>query len=154
MQSRKRFDRDLYNTYDGAAKKYAKSVLKTTEYEIEDNKKKTGVDLIVKKDNEIKFFIEVEIKTAIRDDEKFEYPTLNIASRKRKFCVLEYPTLFMIFSKSGLSYLCCWDKFILISPEREVKNKFVYSGETFFQINIKKHVDNNIKPALRRKWQR
>jgi hypothetical protein len=147
---RKPFDKQLYKKYDQLAKSYAESLF--PDYEVEEHKRKTHVDLVIKKNGEILFYIETEIKTYIKDGLPFSYSTLNIPSRKFKFCNLDKPTLFILFSETGKTYFCVWDKFVRESPLEEVQNRYVRRDELFFKVDIKKHVDDNIQNALRRHW--
>ncbi len=149
--NRKPFDRELYDRYDGMARDYAKHELEAAGYSIEDNERKMGVDLIVRKDGDILFYVECEIKTAL--DKPFHYKTLQLPERKLKFCGLSHPTLFTLFNTKGDKYFAVWDKFVRASPLKEVYNKYVSNREFFFQIPV---VDCNkdIAGAMRRKWRR
>lgn len=147
---RKHFDRDLYNKYDKAARKYAKAAI-GDKFEVIDNPKKMGVDLIVKKNDVPIFYIETEIKKAL--DKPFEYGTLQLPERKSKFCTLDLPTLFMLFSSDGSKYFCTWDKFVSISPLAEIHNKYMSCREYFFQVPMV-NVNNNFEDAFRRHWRR
>ncbi len=149
--NRKPFDRELYDRYDGMARDYAKRELEAVGYSIEDNEKKMGVDLIVKKGDQILFYVECEIKTAL--DKPFNYETLQLPERKLKFCNLDYPTLFTLFSTKGDKYFAVWDKFVRESPLKEVYNKYVSYREFFFQIPVE-NCNQNLAGAMRRRWKR
>jgi len=133
---RKRFDRELYDQYDAIAKKYATNELQELGFVVEPHPLKTKVDLIVKRDDTPIFYVECEIKKAL--DKPFEYDTLQLPHRKEKFCNLDLPTLFMLFCTKGESYFCVWDKEVVSSNVVEVANKYMYSGEFFFQIPLAK----------------
>lgn len=147
---KKRFDRELYNQFDQKAKNYAKDIFHTnTKFEVKENPKKMGVDLIAYENDIATFYIEVEIKKAL--DKPFNYDTIHLPGRKFKFTNLDLPTLFMWFSSDGSKFFCCWSKFVLKSPMKEVRNKYLYTDEQFYIIDIK-NINDNIEAALRRKW--
>ena len=150
MPKRKPFDKNLYDQYDKLAKKYAINILELSGYKVRGNAKKTGVDLIVSdKNNNDLFFVEVEIKRYIKAGESFSFDTLHVPHRKAKYCGLDKPTLFILFSECGKSYLCVWDNIITASPIKEVENKYVTKGEVFFDVPMN-HVDDSIDKALKR----
>ncbi len=147
---RKFFDKGLYAKYDQVARKYAKAAI-SDDFEVTDNPKKMGVDLIVSKNSVPTFNVECEIKKAL--DKPFEYGTLQLPERKGKFCTLDLPTLFMLFSSNGSKYFCTWDKFVMASPLAEVHNKYMACREYFYQIPMA-DVNNNFEDAYRRHWRR
>jgi hypothetical protein len=147
LMRRKRFDRKLYEMYDAKAKEYAKAELKKVELVGEDHPQKTNVDLVVQKDDKIFFYVETEIKTALDGD--FPFVTLQLPHRKEKFCGLDKPTLFMLFSSNGSKYFCVWDQHVVGSNLAEVSNKYIKGGEFFFQIPLA-YTDRSLKDALKR----
>ena len=94
--ARKPFDKELYRLYDQKAKQFAKKAIEAAGFTIEENERKTGVDLIVKENNRILFYVETEIKTYLNEGKRFNFSTLHLPERKTKFCGLKYPTLFML----------------------------------------------------------
>lgn len=150
--TRKPFDRRLYAKYDELAKGFVRKLLEPLGYEVCDNPRKTAVDLIVKLGGETLFYVECEIKKALQGG-KFKYDTVNIPERKRKYCGLKHPTLFMLFSPDGVPFILVWDKFVSRSNVEEVHNRHMRNGEEFFKVPIK-DTDSDISKALRRKWRR
>jgi hypothetical protein len=145
----KPFNRSLYNRYDGKARKWFAKVLPEG-YTAEDNPRKTGVDVIVRnEDGDIVFYVELEVKCLWK--RSFPFRTLHLPERKKKYTSLKYPTLFVIFNNDGTQYKCVWSKYVLKSPLVEVRNRYVYRGEMFFDIPVK-YVDSDIEDALRRHW--
>jgi hypothetical protein len=147
---RKRFDRELYEKYDAMAKSYAQREFKKLGLGLvcEEHPQKTHVDLIVEKaPGEILFYVETEIKTAL--DGEFPFATLQLPHRKEKFCGLDKPTLFMLFSSDGKKYFCVWDQHVVGSSLAEVSNKYIKGGEFFFQIPLA-YTDRSLKNALKR----
>lgn len=149
----KRFDKKLYERYDRIAKEYTYSILNDIGYDARESDRKYGVDVIVYKNDEHIFNVECEIKTHLNGNEEFKYSTLRIPERKTKFCKLEKPTLFILFSESGHRYFCVWDKRIINSPLLEIPNVYISYGEYFYDIPMK-WVDNDIEKAMRRKWKK
>lgn len=149
MSIRKRFNKELYTLYDLKAKKWFDRLL-PERYTCVENTKKTDVDLLVYRGNERIFNAEVEVKI-IWKDEDFPFDTIHLPKRKLKYCLLDKPTLFVVFNKLGNRYCCFWSHKVHKAPLKEVPNKFVSRGEFFFDIN-KKEFDFDINKALKRKW--
>lgn len=146
---KKQFSKSLFEQYDELAKRCAKKLLRQSGFSVSQNKDRYEVDLIASKDGIELFFCEVEVKTHIKPGEPFPWDTLNIPSRKAKYCGLRLPTLFCLFSKCGTSGLFVWDKFVVASDVNEVSNKYVQEGEKFFQVPISQ-VDTTLEKALKR----
>lgn len=148
----KPFNKELHKKYDELARKFSARELATEGYVAEDNPRKTGVDLIVKKEGEIVFYVECEIKKALLNGE-FDYDEVNLPERKKKFTNLKYPTLFMIWCPLGEYLICFWDKWLNRCKLEEVHNKYMRKGEYFFKVPLK-FVDYSVKDALKRNWKR
>lgn len=152
MQSkaRKRFDRDLYEKYDRLAKERVISLIDKRKYQVVENPKKRGVDLLVfnRKDGKHVFNIETEVKRVWKTKD-FQYESVQFPERKAKFAKLEVPTLFVMFNESTKKYLTVKDKDLLKSPCVEVPNRYCYKGEYFYQVPLKKVSFNNIKDVIK-----
>ena len=131
---RKRFDKDLYEKYNQKAVAAFKKVL-PKKYRVEQPKKKTDVDLIVYKGDEIVCYAEVEVKRVWKEVD-FPYEDVNLPSRKEKYCKLDKPTLFCIFNEPTTRVKCFWSQDVLASPKEEVSNVFIAAGELFFKIPL------------------
>ena len=142
---RKNFDRELYNIYDAKAKEAAHLIFETSGgYYLEESEKKTDVDFLIfdPEDNHIGY-LEVEIKKAWVTKE-FQYNDINWPERKAKYCTLDLPTIFLIFSNELDNYLTTSSKVLLKSPLEIVRNKYIPYGEKFFKVPKTKVIFNDI----------
>jgi hypothetical protein len=149
MSTRKRFDPALYAENDSLAKNAVKNSLKGTSFQVMENPKKRGVDLLVYKDSVHIAYIETEIKRFKWETGDFKYTTVQLPDRKRKFCELGLPTLFIIWNLDQTAFLAFWDKDVLTSPSVEVANKYNFRGEYFFQIPVEKCFQENLEEVLK-----
>lgn len=146
---RKFFNKSLYKQYDAIAKLSVMRIFKDlTKYVVEENNKKTGVDLLVFKNGKHVFNIECEIKNVWQTD-KFQYDSVQFPERKEKFARLDLPTLFVMFNEDQSSYLVVRDKDLLSSPKVEVSNRYMKFGEYFFRVPIDKVTLNEIKSVIK-----
>lgn len=145
----KGFDRDLYNKYDARARSWFRKILPDG-FTTKSNPKKMGIDMLVYEEDEITFYAELETKTGWKS-KKFPFESLHLPLRKRKFCSLKYPSIFVVFNATGKAYACVWAHFVLRSPQRIISNKYIRHGEKFFDVPLK-WVDFSMDDALRRKW--
>ena len=144
----KQFDPELFKKNDKAAKDAARKIFKNLkDFELKLSESKFAVDFLVYKNGEHFCNLEVEIKRVWKDKE-FKYDTVQFPERKRKFTVLEKPTLFLMFNDKLTSYLVVHGKYLVDSSLKEVHNKYVRAGELFFQVPISKVAFNDIKKAL------
>lgn len=148
MFTRKRFDPALYAENDAIARTTVKDLLKGTEFQVLDNPKKRGVDLLVYKDSEHIANIECEIKKVWKGED-FPYESVQIPERKQKYAELEKPTIFVMLNNDKSQYLALSGATLLGSPKKEVPNKYVYSGEHFFQVDKTQVVFNDLLKVLR-----
>jgi hypothetical protein len=145
--ARKRFDPKLYEENDVIARNCVKNILKGSEYQVLDNPKKRGVDLLVYKDSVHIANIECEIKRVWKDKD-FIYNTVQIPSRKEKYSKLDKPTIFVMFNNDQTQYLSIKDTTLLASPKKEVPNKYVFKGELFFQVPKDQVIFNDLLEVL------
>lgn len=145
--ARKRFDINLYEQNDKLAKESAIKLLDKRKYKIEENPKKRGVDLLVYNKGEHIFNIECEIKR-VWTGKDFPYESVQFPERKEKFAKLDKPTLFIMFNKDQSAFLAVDSRDLVKSPKVEVPNKYVYSGELFFQVPLKKVSFNDVKSII------
>jgi hypothetical protein len=148
MSVKKRFDPALYAENDTAAREAVKNVLKGSEFQVIDNPKKRGVDLLVFKDSVHIANIECEIKRVWKTTE-FPYESIQIPERKQKYAELDKPTVFVMLNHDQSNYLAVTGQTLLSSPKKEVPNKYVYSGEFFFQIPKNNAAFNDLLTVLR-----
>ena len=136
MTTKKRFDKDLHDQNDTLARAAGKKYWGSFGYKVHDNPDRYGADLIVNTGWE-EFYSEVEIKR-VWSGPLFQYDTLQIPERKKKFADLDRPCVFVVMNKEQTHAFVCDRETLLASPVVEVPNKYVYSGEMFFQVPISK----------------
>jgi len=147
---RKRFDKDLYDKYDKLAKNRVVDIIDKRKYEVVENPKKRGVDLLIyeRKTGNHVLNIETEVKRVWKTKD-FKYDTVQFPERKSKFAKLNVPTLFVMFSENTKNYLVVKDKDLVNSPLKEVPNKYMFKGEYFYQVPLKKVKFDNIKKVIK-----
>ncbi len=133
----KQFNAELHNHFDEVGRLRAYKLFKRN-YGIElvDNPDEYAVDLIAMKNNKIVGYVEVEVREAW--DGLFLYDTLNIPSRKKKLLTNNLPTVLLAFNKQGTFCFICKDQTILASPLVEIPNKYMATGEFFYQVPVNK----------------
>ena len=160
MSERKRFDRELFEKYDKAAreatKKYFERISNGVSYDSEGNVHDCGVtfkveehpdryaqDLIVTRNDfyndghwdQSKFNVECEVKRVWKE-EKFPYDSVQLPQRKEKFC--DGNTVFFIWNEPMTHAAVFEDEVIKDLTPIEVPNKYMYKDEYFFQIPLDK----------------
>jgi hypothetical protein len=136
MTVKKRFCKELHQTNDTLARAAGKTYWSSVGYEVKDNPDQYGADLIVNTGQE-EFYSEVEIKR-VWSGPNFAYDTLQIPGRKKKFTELDKPCVFVVFNNEQTHAFACHSDVLKESPLVEVPNKYVYSGEMFYQVPITK----------------
>lgn len=145
---RKRFDTTLFALADEPARECIKKLLKDTEFNVIDNPKKRGVDLLVYKDGKHVANIECEIKLVWKGP-KFPYSTIQFAERKEKYAIDKVPVVFCMFNADRTNHVTVTGDVLIASPKAEVPNKYVYKGEYFFQVPITKAKEDSLLQVLR-----
>lgn len=145
---KKRFDPELYRINDKLAKENTIKIVDKRKFKVVENPNTRGVDLLVYKRGIYLLNIECEIKK-IWVGKKFPYDNVQFPERKEKFALLDKPTIFVMFNADQSAYLVVRDKDLLSSPKKEIPNKYVYSGEMFFQVPLDKVVFNDIKTVMK-----
>jgi hypothetical protein len=150
MSTKKRFDRDLWLENDAKARKGVESIFNSiSELEIRPHKDSRKVDLEIFKNGQHVANIETEVKRVWKAKE-FQYATIQFPERKKKFCELDKPTIFVMWNYDMDSYLAVASEDLLASPCVEVPNKYVFKGEKFFQVPIEKAAANNVTAILKK----
>ena len=129
----KTFSKELYAQYDRMAREATKQFFSSVGKQIIDNPETYRQDLIVKEDEEHKYYVECEVK-AVWDKDEFPFPSVQLPYRKRKF--FNKRTQFFIWNKSCTRAATFWSNEIKELVPIEVKNKHIASGEYFFQIPL------------------
>tara|TARA_R100000406_G_scaffold17227_1_gene10731 strand:- start:156 stop:623 length:468 start_codon:yes stop_codon:yes gene_type:complete len=151
MDKRKKFDYTLFKQNDKLAREVGKAYWKSLDRTAIDNPDRYGPDLVV--DGE--YYCEMEIKRAWKGKE-FKYKTCQIPHRKAKYLdkdKYDKPTHFLILNNEQEYAFYIKGEDVAASPVVEVPNKYVPSGEMFFQVPLNKlklvelpknvHQDNN-----------
>jgi len=127
---RKRFDRELYQKYDQQARDVTTKFLENIGYEVREHPDRYAQDLIAY-GKETEFCVECEVKL-VWDTEDFPYPNVQLPERKKKF--FNVPTQFFIWNKPMEHAMTFWAHDVATLEPVEVPNKYVYSGEFFYQV--------------------
>lgn len=141
---RKKFDKELYEQNDAKARAAAKEILK--DYNVIDNPRKMGVDLIVldkTKLDKVLFYVECECKRVWKDT--FTYDSVQFPERKLKYTQLERDTYFIMFNHDFTQYLVVKGEDLASSPLEIVPNKYITYGEKFFKVPLSKVTFNKFK---------
>ena len=131
---RKRFSEALHGKHDKPARIRTMEYMQIKGYEIWENPNTYGQDLIAE-GSKGKFYVECEVKT-VWDTDKFPFDTVQLPERKRKF--FASPTLFFIWNKPLTSAILFKSEDIKDLTPVEVSNKYIASGELFYQIPLDK----------------
>ena len=130
----KKFDKELYKKYDESGKDQTKNFLRSKGWEVKDHPNKYAQDLVATKDGK-EFLVECEVKL-VWNKPKFPFDTIQLPARKEKF--FKNRTAFFIWNKALDDAIYFWSDHVKDIKPVEVKNKFVKSGEKFFQIPLDK----------------
>jgi hypothetical protein len=127
---RKRFDRDLFQKYDQLARDVTTKYLQSIGYEVTEHPDRYAQDLIAYSTNK-DFCVECEVKL-VWEVSEFPYPNVQLPERKKKF--FSVPTQFFIWNKPLEHAMTFWSHDVATLEPVEVPNKYVYSGEYFYQV--------------------
>lgn len=127
---RKRFDRELFQKYDQLARDVTTAYLESLGYEVDVHPDRYAQDLIATSPAK-DFCVECEVKL-VWDGEEFPYPNVQLPERKKKF--FNVPTQFFIWNKPLQYAMSFWSHDVATLESVEVPNKYVHSGEYFYQI--------------------
>ena len=133
--STKKFDKELHASNDNLAKSTIKSMSKDSIFDIREGDTDYSVDLKVYHNDLHIANIECEVKRVWQG--KFKWDSVQIPDRKRKYCILDKPTFFIVFNNDCSEYIIIKSDTLMNSIVTEVKNKYVLKGEKFFQVMLK-----------------
>ncbi len=128
----KQFNEALHGKHDKPARVRTMEYMQIRGYEIWENPNPYGQDLIAE-GSKGKFYVECEVKTVWKG-EVFPYETVQLPQRKSKF--FTSPTLFFIWNNELSNALMFKSNDIKDLTPVEVRNKYVASGEMFYQIPL------------------
>jgi len=143
---RKKFDSKLHEQNDGIAKTKIKEVLSCILKDgvsITENQNKYSVDLVLLYNNKIIGVAECERKLVWGDCE-FPYDSIQFPERKAKFANLGCPVMFCMLNKQCNRLAVVMGKTLLNSPKKQIANKYIASGEYFFQVPTNKAMFFNV----------
>ena len=128
----KYFDRDQFARHDAHAKEVARQFWINLGYDCIENPDEYGVDLLVEGKGR-KFGCEVEVKTRWHGPE-FNYPTLHIPFRKKKFT--KEKVTFFVLNNARSHAAVVGRNDVVSSPVVTIPNKFVPAGDLFYDVNV------------------
>lgn len=138
--SYKKFSKKLYSQNDAQAKTLAIEFFQNRYpgSRVVENPNQYGPDLELWEGDLFYGYIECEVKHSWKTKD-FPYNTIQIPSRKAKYFVenLHPIVLFMLNSDHSAAFIIDGED-ISASPLVEVPNKYVASGEKFFQVPVSK----------------
>ena len=135
----KPFDQALYDANDERGRQVVKAWFEKKGFLAKDFFK-YDVDLIIKKGNSWIGFVEVEV----RSWDSCSFNTIHVAKRKEKLLRNAMTTVFFAVGNSLKIGYWCNGKDVLESPVVEVKNKFVFNGEYFYDVPLTKFKKVNL----------
>ena len=136
MDKRKKFDYTLFKQNDKLARKVGKAYWKSLDRVAIDNPDRYGPDLVV----DGVCYCEMEIKRAWKGKD-FKYKTCQIPHRKAKYLDKDkysMQTHFLILNNEQEYAFFIKGEDVEASPVVEVPNRYVPSGEMFFQVPLNK----------------
>jgi len=151
MSMRKMFDRELYEANDKLAKSCVVEEFNKLrkKFEVVENPKKRGVDLLIHRKDKHVFNIETEIKRVWKTEE-FPYTSVQFPERKKKFSELDKPTIYVMWNSDQSAYLAVTSEDLKNSPTAMVRNRYVPYGEHFFQVPLENVFFNNLNKAIKK----
>lgn len=132
----KKFSKGLFATYDQMARDATVDYFKKLGFTAVANEDTYAQDLIVvgEIDNyPEQYFVECEVKAIWREG-NFPFPNVQLPYRKKKF--FNKPTQFFIWNATCTRAMTFWSHDVKVLEPVVVPNKFVASGEKFYQIPI------------------
>ena len=130
MGIRKKFDKKLFEANDIFAREKTTKYLNSVGCNVIPHPNQYAQDLIAYKDDDA-WFVECEVKN-VWSGEGFPYPNVQMPERKKKF--FDHPTQFFIWNKEGDHAMTFWSTDISNLEPVEVYNRFISSGEYFYQV--------------------
>ena len=128
----KPFNQTTHNKYDRPAREATKKYIKRHGYTAEDNPDIYGADLIVKD----LCYVECEVKK-YWSQSTYPYPHVRLPYRKKKFSLLDMPTVFYIWNNKYSHAVRIPGSSLGTAEVKEYKNSQVSKGELFYWFSPK-----------------
>jgi hypothetical protein len=128
----KQFNEALHGKHDKPTRVRTMEYMQIRGYEIWENPDPYGQDLIAE-GSKGKFYVECEVKTVWKGED-FPFDSVQLPERKKKF--FDKPTLFFVWNNELSNALLFKSNDIKDLTPVEVRNKYVASGEMFYQIPL------------------
>ena len=128
----KQFNEALHGKHDKPARVRTMEYMQIRGYEIWENPNPYGQDLIADA-SKGKFYVECEVKTVWKGED-FPFDSVQLPERKKKF--FDKPTLFFVWNNELSTALLFKSNDIKDLTPVEVSNKYIASGEMFYQIPL------------------
>lgn len=125
-----------FDDNDARARKKAKEIL-SKKFKVIDNPDVYGIDLICYRNNEIRYYVEVEVKN-LWGGQNFPWADINCLTRKEKYYKKYSNSMLILFNSDLTSCFIIEGKTILESPKVEVSNRRHLVGEYFFKVPVNK----------------
>lgn len=132
--NQKKFDQKLHDRFDPPARKLVSDWIKMKWGCKAEGGGTYGVDLVIKRDDKPVAYAEVEVRQwGMR---YCPYPTIHVASRKKKLLDNRLPTLFFAVADDMEHGYWCKSAEIMRAPLVEVKNRYVGENEYFYDVPV------------------
>lgn len=135
MAIRKKFDQELFNSNDPEARNVILSHLDSLGLFAKENDDQYGPDIILYRGLKPVSYIEVEVKR-VWIGEAFPWESVQLPERKVKFTKLGLPCEFWIFNSTMEHAIIIPDTALSSSFLKEIPNRYIESGEMFYQIPL------------------
>lgn len=133
--SRKPFDQQLFNRNDPEARDAVLSHLDSLGLYAKENDDQYGPDIILYRGLKPLSYIEVEVKR-VWTGEVFPWDSIQLPERKTKFTKLGLPCEFWVLNSTMQHAIIIPDTALSSSFLKEIPNRYVASGEMFYQIPL------------------
>lgn len=132
----KPFSNDLHNHYDQLGREAVKRYMRICKHkQAIDNPDPYGIDLIIKNQNQLDSYCEVEVRTCWNND-TFPFSTVHVPERKTKLLTNDKPTWFVVVNTKQTHMLVCDAHTVLSAPLHEIPNRYIASNEYFYDVPL------------------
>jgi hypothetical protein len=132
---RKPFDRALFAENDAIARSAVVRYYQQFGIKLTANPKRYGIDLLLLIGDTVTLGVECEIKR-VWTGPVLQYDTVQLPDRKTKYLSDEYPIEYWIINNEQTHALVIPGEAVRTATPVEVRNKYVWKGEKFYQIPV------------------